>query len=479
MKKFLLLLFITFVSKCVAAQTCPSVDFDSQQRLDNFKTQNPNCKTISGRVVIYGPDITNLDGLSNITAIEGDLALINTSVTTLKGLSSLVSISGRLSILVNPLLSNSDGLENLAIITDGIDVNGNPTLTDFSGLQSLSHVGSYLRVTYNESLTSIEAFNKITFVTEYLSVGANPLLESLSGLHNISSAPSVSIGSNPKLLSLDGLRSLEKTSGYLYVGDNASLTNLQGLNKLRTVADYFAIDGNAELTTLEGMDVLESVDNFRIQNNPKLSMCATAPMCKAVRNSAAVVLTELNATGCNTREEILAMCISLPVELVSFSGDSKAEGNVLQWTTASEINNKGFEVERSTNGRLFETIGFVEGNTDSRQALNYSFTDATQQSLTYYRLKQIDWDGTSTYSRIISVKRKNENAKVYPNPSRGRLFIDTQNHNQPYIIKNSQGTTVKASSVIPANGISTTSLPNGMYFVIIGSEVFKVLMNND
>lgn len=112
---------------------------------------------------------------------------------------------------------------------------------------------------------------------------------------------------------------------------------------------------------------------------------------------------------------------TIPVELTSFSGLVNGAGVALSWHVASEINNAGFQVERSIapNGG-FEKIGFVEGNGTSGAA-QYSFADLTPvpgQHL-YYRLKQIDFDGTFEYSEVIEVDPVTAAVALhsnYPNP---------------------------------------------------------------
>lgn len=431
-------------------------------------------------MTINGSNITNLNGLSNITSITGSVMIANNTIlSSISGLAALTEITGRLTIIENPILPNVDGLGALVNIYDGINVERNNALTDLSGLQSLSYVGTYLRVVYNPVLTSVEVFNKITSVTDFLSVGANPKLESLSGLRNITTASSISIALNDKLPNLDGLSSLTSTTGYLYIGYNPLLTNLQGLSKLKSIGDYLNITNNNALTSLAGLDSLERAGQVQIQNNTNLSECAIRPICLILKSNSTPFNVTSNAPGCNSLGELATECATLPVELVSFSGENKIEGNLLKWVTASEINNKGFEIEKSSNGKLFQKIGFVEGNTDSWQALNYSFTDPAPHSLTYYRLKQIDWDGASTYSKIVVVQGKEQVVAVYPNPSRGHVTIRAQNQNQPYSIKNGQGVTVMASSVLPEKELSTESLQDGIYFLTVGSEVFKILVAND
>ncbi len=118
----------------------------------------------------------------------------------------------------------------------------------------------------------------------------------------------------------------------------------------------------------------------------------------------------------------------LPVELVSFTASSPSSSTVvLNWQTATEVNNYGFEIQRSSNlgglGNLegFTAIGFVKGHGNSNSTKNYSFTDSpTGGSKFQYRLKKIDIDGKFGYSDIVEVEialpTKFELAQNYPNP---------------------------------------------------------------
>jgi hypothetical protein len=95
---------------------------------------------------------------------------------------------------------------------------------------------------------------------------------------------------------------------------------------------------------------------------------------------------------------------SLPVELTSFNSNVSDGIVTLIWTTATEINNLGFEVERKSGSNFF-TIGFVNGNGTTTESHNYSFIDNTVESGSYsYRLKQIDFNGNFEYSNIIQVE---------------------------------------------------------------------------
>ncbi len=113
--------------------------------------------------------------------------------------------------------------------------------------------------------------------------------------------------------------------------------------------------------------------------------------------------------------------ITIPVELTSFAATVTEAGVQLDWSTATETNNKGFEVERSTDNSVFSSIAFVQGNGTSTERHSYSYVDnSTTNSKVYYRLKQIDFDGSYSYSNTIeadfAIPASFELSQNYPNP---------------------------------------------------------------
>lgn len=110
--------------------------------------------------------------------------------------------------------------------------------------------------------------------------------------------------------------------------------------------------------------------------------------------------------------------------LTSFAGQNTAAGNVLRWATASEANNDHFEVERSANGQDFVQIGRTAGAGSTNLTHSYQFTDVAQATTSYYRLRQVDLDGTFSYSPVVTLAASNVAAQSYPSayPS---LFAET------------------------------------------------------
>ena len=97
--------------------------------------------------------------------------------------------------------------------------------------------------------------------------------------------------------------------------------------------------------------------------------------------------------------------VIVPVELISFTIQAAEENILLNWSTATELNNSGFDVERSQDGKEFLKLGFVEGHGTTTQQQYYTFVDKNITATTkyFYRLKQLDNDGTFKYSETIEV----------------------------------------------------------------------------
>jgi hypothetical protein len=98
-------------------------------------------------------------------------------------------------------------------------------------------------------------------------------------------------------------------------------------------------------------------------------------------------------------------CVILPIELISFTGESYVDYNLIKWVTASEINNDYFTIERSLDGINFIILNNVDGAGTSTSIRNYSLSDYQPNDITYYRLRQTDFNGDNKTSEIIAVTR--------------------------------------------------------------------------
>ncbi len=159
----------------------------------------------------------------------------------------------------------------------------------------------------------------------------------------------------------------------------------------------------------------------------------------------------------------------LPVKFTSFNATINNKQTNLTWTTSSEINNKGFDIERSLDGVNFETIGFVKGNANSNRVNKYSFIDANHASA-FYRLKQIDFDGKFDYSNIIAVQGNDLLIDITPNPFNNVIDINSNGHLVNVEVLDITGKIVITETI---NGnkttLNTASLNNGVYFVRINN----------
>ena len=185
--------------------------------------------------------------------------------------------------------------------------------------------------------------------------------------------------------------------------------------------------------------------------------------------------------------------VQLPVDLLGFTAEPLGNKNaLLHWTTASEINNSHFDIERSYDGRTFEAIGKVAGNGNSQHQIEYSYTDAfvsKVQNTVYYRLKQVDFDGTYEYSDIRVVRfdavGNDMQLVAYPNPMNDELNVMLSlpsGEKYQLQVTNPQGALVHQKNHVFSNGLHTLDLSqwnSGVYIVEVisdrGSEHIKVM----
>lgn len=163
--------------------------------------------------------------------------------------------------------------------------------------------------------------------------------------------------------------------------------------------------------------------------------------------------------------------IILPVELTAFDAKITKTGKThLNWATASEHNNEGFEIEKSTDGTRFEKIGFVAGAGNSSEKKEYAFEDASaferSVQVVYYRLRQVDYNGAYEYSKIISVKNTtgNTNVKIYPTTTSGLLTVEAEGASVDVVtVVNQVGQVVLTAQKV--NSVDMSALPAGLYLV--------------
>ncbi len=186
----------------------------------------------------------------------------------------------------------------------------------------------------------------------------------------------------------------------------------------------------------------------------------------------------------NSRFAIAQEFSPFPISLLYFIADPEKEGVQCSWETASEINNEYFYVERSSDAKEFTTIGKVKGHGagTSTQPLYYTLFDGNPPcyEVLYYRLKQVDIDGKSSYSDIVAINCNNKNVvSLYPNPANTELninFYQPLEGNASIRIVDILGKTVLETTNVVHTGynvvtLKITDLPQGVYYM--------KLMNSD
>ncbi|RZL05199.1 MAG: discoidin domain-containing protein [Hymenobacter sp.] len=139
--------------------------------------------------------------------------------------------------------------------------------------------------------------------------------------------------------------------------------------------------------------------------------------------------------------------VPLPVTLTRFSAARQGPEVAVSWATATELHNAGFEVQRSADGATFSTLANVAGAGTTQAGRSYTYLDAAPLRATaYYRLKQVDLDGTATFGPVVAVQAAGALATVhaYPNPTTGRATLEWEASTRPtrWFLTNSAGQVV-------------------------------------
>lgn len=177
--------------------------------------------------------------------------------------------------------------------------------------------------------------------------------------------------------------------------------------------------------------------------------------------------------------------IVLPVELVLFKGYSKQKESIINWTTASETNNDYFLLEASSDGKNFHTKGRYDGAGNSNHLINYSAIDKNPESLfTFYRLKQVDYDGTFTYSKLIRVNSASQmSIQIAPNPALDKttLYFDSDTEDNFSITFNHVSGREAKMTVPVTKGVNeipvnlADGLADGFYLVTVRNSTSEIV----
>lgn len=374
----LLLALLLFFSSSLVAQPCfpEGISFNSQDDIDNFQFNYPDCDEIEGDVFIGGylNNISNLSGLEVIVSIGGNLEIEGAySLTDLNGLENLTSVGGGLSLSLNNFLQDLSALSGLSFIGTYLSISGNQALTSLAGLENVELLESYLSIINNSTLISLfglhtissingsvwiyqnESLNDLTGLSALELIGGdltltgNSLLGDCQGLENLSGiGGDLNLQFNPLMTNLDGFNSLSEVSGNLSIIGNTTLNDLMGLINLSSIGGdlkigeiYGGTTGNPSLTSLDGLNNIDasSIQGLYILNNPLLSSCEVQSICNYLLEPGGIVEIQYNATGCNdfTEVEVTCSAISCLPDGIVFNSQSQIDNFPLDYPNCFEI----------------------------------------------------------------------------------------------------------------------------------------------
>jgi hypothetical protein len=270
---------------------------------------------------------------------------------------------------------------------------------------------------------------------------------------------------------------------YRFVLANATNQTITGTYRI------FADNGNGILTTTGGQDVeilqpAGTPQTFTVEGRvgAETIITGTIPATLQGRDLFITITQGSGSAAPGAQRTVLlkttVSCIPLPVNFSSFSASRNGTNVNLKWETATEENNKGFNVQRNS-GRGWTDVGFVPskangGNSDTK--LSYDFVDKnSERVVTQYRLRQEDLDGKFKVSEIRTVRGEAQESRVvvYPNPSNDgsiNVLFDDARGNRDLILSDMNGRVVKQFRSVTTSNLRMDNLTPGVYSLRIVNQ---------
>lgn len=229
--------------------------------------------------------------------------------------------------------------------------------------------------------------------------------------------------------------------------------------------------GSTTVSTLAGVAHYNNYDTNPVAYfNPIGNVCPNLQRSVFINAAAA---SPYAACGGSVQTVTGACQTPLPVEWVSFSGTVLDDRSVvLNWQTATERNNRHFEVQRSADAERFTTIGQVSASTATDAVHSYHHTDEQPApGINYYRLRQVDLDGTATYSKTIAVVFRGGNfLTIFPNPATDQVSVQLKDAVAIRSINLYDPAGRLLQSETPKQTIALGSLPPGVYYLEVVTQ---------
>jgi hypothetical protein len=184
-------------------------------------------------------------------------------------------------------------------------------------------------------------------------------------------------------------------------------------------------------------------------------------------------VTTTGLININLKQLTLATLTAVPVALTSFNVRNNNCIAMLNWTTATEQNSKYFEVQLSTDGINFNTVGFVPSNRNSNIERQYNFSSNLINQNNYFRLNMVDIDGSSKFGPIVMVTTTCSNRVItmYPNPSRSTVTVRGLTGDNRLLLLDNLGQVIKSIKTSNySETLNISNLPSGAYLLQILSN---------
>ncbi len=202
-----------------------------------------------------------------------------------------------------------------------------------------------------------------------------------------------------------------------------------------------------------------------------LSVCPTDPTHTYV---ATATYARCDGSTVVVSDDVVVQCASffVPVEWLTFDAEFIQNGQTVscRWSTASELDNDYFTIQRSADGEHWQDVGIVDGSGSSQVVNKYFFNDPSPlRGLSYYRIQQTDFNGESKYSEVRSVQKENQ-LQLFPNPANDLLTVTPWKQSYYPKVYASSGTEV-ACSWSGSGQLDVSSLNPGSYFLEIHDKI--------
>jgi hypothetical protein len=208
--------------------------------------------------------------------------------------------------------------------------------------------------------------------------------------------------------------------------------------------------------------------------------CVTTNITNLANGIYKMEVTVTDNLGAKTKDtvQIIETGSALPAGILYVKGKNADKSNILQWATVSEYKTDHFEIQRSIDGRVFTTIGSIPASGISTKTKEYSYTDEhAPENISYYRLMQVDQDGSFKYSAIVVINNNQGKwiIETYPNPVAEEILVhvnSTENGKMNLQVVNEHGQVLRSMQVEKYAGeaderINVKGMPAGIYFLEI------------